>query len=100
MLHAHAVSAAPTLQSALQTQPAGGAAVAADAGGACGAGVQRYGPNHQRQRQRQVEAAGDVHVHLRAETGGGARLVRALLLLSASTSSRQCFHNRTPAGRT
>lgn len=58
------VFALRTLESVLQAQPAQGAAVAADAGGAAAAGVERYGPYHQGQRQRQIQPAGDVNVHL------------------------------------
>lgn len=57
-----------TFRSLLEAQPAHCAvvaAVAADAGGAGGAGVQRDGPDHQGQGERQVQAARDVHVHLR-----------------------------------
>ena len=61
------VFALRTFESVLQAQPAQGAAVAADAGGAAAAGVERYGPYHQGQRQRQIQPAGDVHVHLQTQ---------------------------------
>lgn len=66
-----------TFGSLLEAQPAQGAAVAADAGGAGGAGVQGDGPDHQGQGERQVQAAWDVHVHLRkrSEDPAGVRWV-------------------------
>lgn len=57
-----------TFRSLLEAQPAhcaAVAAVAADAGSAAGAGVQRDGPDHQGQGERQVQATRDVHVYLR-----------------------------------
>ena len=50
----------------MQAQPAQGAAVAADTGGAGRASVERYRPYHQGQGERQVQPTGDVHVHLQA----------------------------------
>lgn len=57
-----------TLRSVCQAQPAQSAAVAADAGGPAGTGVQGNRPDHQRQRQRQIQPPGDVHVHLQEDT--------------------------------
>lgn len=48
----------------MQAQPAQRAAVAADAGGAGGTSMERYGPDHQGQRERQIQSARNVHVHL------------------------------------
>lgn len=61
------VFTARTLGSLCEAQPHHSAAVAADAGGAGGTGVEGYGPDHQRQRERQIQPTGNVHIHLQAE---------------------------------
>lgn len=64
-----------TLGSLLEAPPQGASSLqasglAADARGSAGAGVQRDGPDHQRQRQVQVETPRNVHINLPGRRGG------------------------------